>query len=106
VVEWIVGGRYGRAGLFRISTGYMLIIVVCFRGEADIAFCIANPLMTQSRHELVHRTCPLSGVMRTCRFALSANDPWQAKRAAAVLSKKYLLTTTDVPPDDGVIPRR
>ena len=31
----------------------------------------------QSRHRLVHCTCPLLGVKRTCRFALqmSANDP-------------------------------
>ena len=27
------------------------------------------PLLAQSRHELVHRTC-LRGVKRTCRFAL------------------------------------
>jgi hypothetical protein len=35
------------------------------------------PLLAQSGHELMHRTCPLSGVKRTCPFALhmSANDP-------------------------------
>ena len=27
------------------------------------------PLLAQSRHELVHCTCPLLGVKRTCRFA-------------------------------------
>ena len=35
------------------------------------------PLLAQSGHELVHRTCPLSGVERTSLFALhmSAYDP-------------------------------
>ena len=35
------------------------------------------PLLAQSGHGLVHRTCPLLGVKRTCRFALqmSAYDP-------------------------------
>ena len=35
------------------------------------------PLLAQSGHGLVHCTCPLSGVKRTCRFALqmSAYDP-------------------------------
>jgi hypothetical protein len=36
-----------------------------------------SPLLAQSGHGLVHRICPLSGVKRTCRFALqmSAYDP-------------------------------
>ena len=35
------------------------------------------PLLAQSGHELVQRTCPLSGVKRTCPFAahMSAFDP-------------------------------
>ena len=40
----------------------------------DITPC---PLLAQSGHRLMHRTCPLLGVKRTCRFALhmSAYDP-------------------------------
>src|SRR5262245_63390933 len=36
-----------------------------------------SPLLAQSRHPCLRRTCPLSGVKRTCRFALhiSAFDP-------------------------------
>ena len=36
-----------------------------------------SPLLAQSGHRLVHRTCPLSGVKQTCLFALhmSAYDP-------------------------------
>jgi len=35
------------------------------------------PLLAHSGHGLLHRTCPLLGVKRTCPFALhmSANDP-------------------------------
>ena len=35
------------------------------------------PLLAQSRHELLHRTCPLLGVKRTWLFAprMSASDP-------------------------------
>src|SRR5262245_39638994 len=42
-----------------------------------------SPLLAQSRHELVRRTCPLSGVKQTSPFALhmSAFDP---KRTWAV----------------------
>ena len=36
-----------------------------------------SPLLAQSRHKQLHRTCPLSGVKRTCaeHHAMSANDP-------------------------------
>src|SRR5262245_30786787 len=36
-----------------------------------------SPLLAQSGHPQLHRTCPLSGVKRTCLFALqmSAFDP-------------------------------
>jgi hypothetical protein len=30
-----------------------------------IASCDASPLLAQSRHRRVHRTCPLLGVKRT-----------------------------------------
>src|SRR5262249_3955487 len=35
------------------------------------------PLMAQSGHPYLHRTCPLSGVKRTCRLALQTSvfDP-------------------------------
>ena len=35
-----------------------------------------GPLLAQSRHDLVHRTCPLSGAKRTSpgAIAMSAND--------------------------------
>src|SRR5262245_10512629 len=41
------------------------------------------PLLAQSRHGLVHRTCPLSGVKRTWRFVLrmSAYDPKRTLRS-------------------------
>jgi len=39
-------------------------------GESSGVFVVADaatpcPLLAQSRHELVHRTCPLSGVEQT-----------------------------------------
>jgi hypothetical protein len=42
------------------------------------------PLLAQSGHAELHRTCPLSGVKRTCLFALqmSAFDPKRTKLAA------------------------
>src|SRR5215471_9753464 len=42
------------------------------------------PLLAQSGHALVHRTCPLLGVKRTCLFAphMSAFDP---KRTSTTL---------------------
>ena len=38
---------------------------------------IRCPLLALSGHRLVHRTCPLLGVKRTCRFApqMSAYEP-------------------------------
>src|SRR5262245_62063999 len=44
-------------------TTHMSAFAVAIRGKADIALCL---LLAQSRHELVHCTCPLSGVERTC----------------------------------------
>src|SRR5262252_6733968 len=35
------------------------------------------PLLAQSRHELVHRTCPLSGVKRTSELMRSVPDGQQ-----------------------------
>src|SRR5262245_3179832 len=58
-----------------------------------------SPLLAQSGHALVHRTCPLSGVKRTCLCALqmSAFDP---KRTSGrhcrdtALIRHYLVTGT------------
>ena len=43
----------------------------------DTRFLFRCPLLALSRHTELHRTCPLSGVKRTCLFALhmSAFDP-------------------------------
>src|SRR5262245_54554226 len=45
--------------------------------DKDLPLPSRCPLLAQSRRERVHCTCPLSGVKRTCRFALqmSAFDP-------------------------------
>ena len=45
-------------------------------------FLFVQPLLAQSGHPSLHRTCPLSGAKRTCLFALqmSAYDP---KRTSA-----------------------
>ena len=43
------------------------------------------PLLAQSGHTELHCTCPLSGVKRTCHFALqmSAYDAVDGARSAA-----------------------
>ena len=47
------------------------------------------PLLAQSGHEPVHRTCPFLGVKRTCRFALqmSAFDPKRTSNDGVVAPK-------------------
>ena len=42
------------------------------------------PLLAQSGHPSLHRTCPLLGVKRTCAFALqmSAYDPKRTRNGA------------------------
>ena len=42
-------------------------------------------LLAQSRHRLVHRTCPLLGVKQTSQWtaAMSAYDPKRTKGVAA-----------------------
>src|SRR5262249_34307250 len=52
---------------------------------------VACPFLAQSGHPLVHCTCLLSGVKRTCRFAvqMSAFDPkrtWVARIVAMQLN--------------------
>jgi hypothetical protein len=48
------------------------------------------PLLALSRHQPLHRTCPLSGVKQTCPFALhlSAFDP---KRTGELLAIALLV---------------
>jgi hypothetical protein len=61
--------------------------------------CGECPLLALSGHWLVHCTCPLSGVKRTCLFALqmSANDP---KRTSAVFSQLAALARAMGRPPD------
>src|SRR5262249_29690262 len=49
------------------------------------------PLLAQSRHRLVHCTCPLSGVKRTCLFALhlSAFDPKRTLTSSSASLSRY-----------------
>ena len=46
------------------------------------------PLLAQSGHRLVHRTCPLLGVKRTCfgRHEMPAYDPVRTLRSWALLA--------------------
>ena len=59
--------------------GIGAIIAAADDGEImyDDGGVVGCPLLAQSRHGRVHCTCPLSGVKRTCLFALqmSAYDP-------------------------------
>src|SRR5690349_3850735 len=47
------------------------------QNQRDRSFRLQCPLMAQSRHLQLHRTCPLSGVKQTWLFAvrMSAFDP-------------------------------
>ena len=49
----------------------------------EVALC---PLLAQSGHLKLHRTCPLSGVKRTSRerAVMSAKDPKQSSRQNAL----------------------
>ena len=52
------------------------------------------PLMAQSRHEPLHRTCPLSGVKQTYRFAgIRFRGRYWGQSGHGFLHRKCLLMT-------------
>ena len=59
-----------------------------FLRDCAIHEALSCPLLALSGHPELHCTCPLSGVKRTCRFALhmSAYDP---KRTCARLAYRH-----------------